>query len=215
MSHTSPSTLGACLTTLTLLALSALPSTAMAQDVQEMSTGWIAPSLGARVGGYGFRQLNEETNLINWENCRMNGVGVFGDFDLANTKFYSEISLDMYHAIATPLSQGIDRLSFHTQGAVGYRIPLTSWLVPNIHLGGGAEFTRVEIHNKLDRRIVPVGFAGIGGEIALKEMRFGMAIRSNVMQLPEYGWNSSNNTAKMTYRTEVAGQALFSMRYLL
>lgn len=201
----------ALLALLTLL----LPSALLAQDLEATASRRITPSVGARVGGYGFRQLNPETNLINWENCRMNGVGIFGDFDFARTKLYSELSLDMYHAIGEPLSQGIDRLSFHTQGLIGYRVPLTSWLIPNIHLGGGAELTRVEIHGKLDRRVVPVGFAGVGGEIAIQNMRFGMAIRSNVMQLPEYGWSQNTQRAQMEYRTEIAGQALFSIRYVL
>ncbi len=198
----------------TLCATLGLSSQAMAQHVEQTSARSLSSAIGARVGGYGFRQLNEDGTLINWENCRMNGVGIFGGFDLGS-KLYSELSMDMYHATAVPLSQGIDRLSFHTQGLLGFRIPVTSWLLPHVHLGGGAEFTRVEIFGREDRGVKPVGFAGVGGELVLDKFRFGMTIRSNLMQLPEYQWNPERTDATVEYTSEMAGQMLFSIRYIL
>lgn len=187
----------------------------MAQEVSTSTQRTITPSIGARIGGYGFRQLNPETDLINWENCRMNGVGIFGNFDFKNTKLYSEISLDTYFVTAQTMNQGIDRVSYHTQGLLGYRLPITQWLVPNIHLGGGAELTRVEIFQKTDSRITPTGFIGVGGELVIKDLHFGMAIRTNVMQLPEYEWNVTGDSASLEYHTELASQMLFSVRYTL
>jgi len=39
-----------------------------------------------------------------------------------------------------------------------------------------------------------------------------MAIRTNAMQVPEYGWNESQS---LQWRTEVAGQGIFWLRYVL
>lgn len=204
----------ATLATLTMLTLFLSSTAATAQDVSVQAPRRITPSIGARTGGYGFRQLNQEGTLINWQNCRMNGVGAFGGFELGS-KLYSELSVDMYYATARPLEQGIDRLSFHTQGLVGFRMPITSWLIPHVHLGGGAEVTRVEIFGREDRGVKPVGFVGLGGELALGDFRFGSTIRSNVMQLPEYQWSADRTDATVEYTTEIAAQMLFSVRYIL
>lgn len=60
-----------------LCALGVMPSWSMAQgnNQETLNDPGITSAIGARVGGYGFRQLNSNNN-VDWNNCRMNGVGV-------------------------------------------------------------------------------------------------------------------------------------------
>ena len=209
-------------TLLILLPLCLCSSVAMAQtahsrqDVEETAAS-SGPeiSLGARIGGYGFRQLNESQDSVNWENCRMNGVGVFGALDFSN-QFFGELSLDFYHATGPTLAQGIDRLSLHGVVSGGYRLLPGAIISPNVHVGGGMEWTKVEVYGIESQKLAPVGFAGIGGEINVARFHFGLNIRANAMQLPVYDWEAGQNLSdEVSYETEVSGQMLFSVRYTL
>ena len=93
-----------------------------AQLKKDVDPSW-KPAIGVRVGGYGFRQLDTDQSM-NWNNCRMNGVGIYGTLDF-NKTFYAEISTDMYHAHTTTLRQGLDRISLHGVGLVGARMLLS------------------------------------------------------------------------------------------
>lgn len=189
-------------------ALFALATPAMANDLETSTRSKLTPSIGARVGGYGFRHVTDN-QLIGWDNCRMNGVGVFGNLDFASDT-YAELSVDLYHATAQPITQGLDRLSLHTFGVLGYRMMPDALITPNVHIGGGMEWTKVEVFGNTDTRFAPVGFVGAGGEINVREFHFGLAIRAHLMQLPEYQWN---NATEVTYETEAAAQMIFTARY--
>ena len=179
---------------------------------QEESARW-TPALGARVGGYGFRHLNAQEKLA-FDNCRMDGVGVFGTLDLSR-HIFTELSLDLYHATGPTMRSGIDRISLHTVGAVGLRMAPDRLISPFVQLGGGAEYTWVEVFGRGDGRFLPVGFVGLGGELNLDRFKLGLTMRSNAMQLPEYEWAKSGEADSITYKTEVAGQLLFSVRYTM
>lgn len=194
--------------------------TAMAKDnavkktntVQgDLDSSW-KPAIGVRVGGYGFRQLDTDETM-NWNNCRMNGVGIYSTLDL-NRNFFAELSADMYHAHTTTMRQGLDRISLHTAAVINARMAPDFLISPFIQLGAGVEYTWVDIYGNKDQGLVPVGFVGLGGEINLDQFKLGMTIRSNAMQLPDYDWRNQSKQ-EVTYKTELAGQMLFSVRYVL
>lgn len=189
--------------------ITTLPSQAQAQDTQTQF------SIGARIGGYGFRQLNTN-RVIDWQNCRMDGVGVYGIADFSNS-LYAEVASDFYFANDSTLRQGLDRLSFHVLASGGYRILPDAFITPTIHVGGGAEVSWVNVYGKEKTALLPVGFMGVGGELNIQNFHFGMAIRVHAMQLPEYDWGMDGQheveKRKVTFATEMAGQVLFSLRY--
>ncbi|MEZ4459949.1 MAG: hypothetical protein R3E66_09505 [bacterium] len=166
--------------------------------------------IGARVGGYGFRQVNDEGN-IDFENCRMDGTGLFFTSEFGE-HIYTELAFDFYHTTAEPTRNGIDRLSLHSTLAAGIKFFPGHFITPNVHFGAGAEFTKAELYGTKQNTIAPVGFIGVGGELNFGDLKAGMAIRSNAMQLPEYDWTTQND---VQWHTEVAGQALFWVRYVL
>ena len=58
-------------------------------------------SFGARVGGYGFRR-DEGDKRSAWDECRMNGMGVFGTRTVRGALFV-EGGLDLYFSETFPL----------------------------------------------------------------------------------------------------------------
>ncbi len=201
----------------TLCASLTCPTLASAQDAsttEPTSSLTLSPAIGARIGGYGFRQLNQSGEL-DFFNCRMNGTGLFATLDITRHLF-TELSADYYHAESSTLASGIDRLSFHTQAAIGARLLPELWISPFIQAGGGAEWTRVEVFGRRDSGVHPVGFMGVGAELNIASFHFGMTVRANAMQLPKYDWRDSvEGQNAVSYETETAGQVLFSMRYTL
>lgn len=197
---------------LTLLAL-ATPAAAIELDKESK----VQPTIGARVGGYGFRHVNDQ-GKIGWSSCRMDGIGFYGTLESPKLRnAFLEVSTDLYFATAQPQQEGLDRLSFHTLAVGGVRM-FPGWLIsPNIHVGGGVEYTWVELYGNRDQRVAPVALMGIGGELNIKKLAFGISIRSNLMQLPNYDWqpDSQATTQELDYQTEVAGQMLFSVRYAM
>ena len=201
--------------TLAALTLLTFASPAFAIELDEESK--VHPTLGARVGGYGFRHVNDQ-GVIGWESCRMNGVGFYGTLESPKLRnLFAELSTDLYFATAQPQQEGLDRISLHTLAVGGVRM-FPGWLIsPNIHVGGGVEYTWVELYGNRDQRVAPVALMGIGGELNIKKLAFGISIRSNLMQLPNYDWqpDSQATTQELDYQTEVAGQMLFSVRYAM
>lgn len=171
---------------------------------------FLSLALGARIGGYGFKGVDEEGDL-HWERCRMNGVGVFSTLDIGS-HFFTEASVDVYHTTGEPTKNGVERLSIHTMVAVGSRFFPEAWVSPYVQLGGGAEFSSAEIYGTKAYSVAPIGFLGIGGELNVWEhFKPGIAIRSHLMPLPEYDWETVQGNVR--WRTEVAGQALFYARF--
>lgn len=195
------------------LAVAETPDDAASASLEE-SSGWLMrPAVGARIGGYGFREVNEDGNL-DWQACRMDGVGAFGTLDLTR-HIYLELSVDMYHAISTPIKEGLDRLSLHSVLAAGVRMMPDAIVSPLIQVGGGVEWTRVEVFGERDSKLFPVGFLGVGGELNLDPVMLGLTVRANAMQLPVYDWEAGAADRSVRYETEVAGQLLFSVRYAM
>lgn len=202
------------LSTSTVWANTLAPSVQEVQTIQHENTEghqW-TPALGVRIGGYGFRQLNTN-NTQDWENCRMDGAGVFGTLRLTDN-LYAEMSTDLYFATNQTLQSGIDRISMHTVAALGARFAPDFIISPLIQIGGGAEYTWVEIFGTRDQSVVPVGFIGAGGELNIADFHLGITARFNAMQLPSYVSDPSSSEP-LEYNTQVAGQMLFSVRYTL
>lgn len=208
----------------TLLALTFVASTALASspapsleavqtaDEEDASGHQWSPTLGVRLGGYGFRQLNAD-NTKDWENCKMEGGGVFGTLRLTDN-LYAEMSTDLYFATDQTLKSGIDRISLHTVAALGARFAPDFIISPLIQIGGGAEYTWVQLFGERSQALLPVGFIGAGGELNLGDVHLGVTARFNAMQLPSYV-SAPGNDDFLEYNTQVSGQMLFSFRYTL
>lgn len=139
--------------------------------------------LGARVGGYGFRRDGQQP----WDECRMNGFGVFGGRALGGPLFV-EAGIDMYSSLdaAQATDLPIDRTSGLFSGAIGARTQIASWLRGYVQLGGGLELTRVSVpygdERIRDNKAMPEGFFGIGLDIKLaKSTHLGTSFRTLVM----------------------------------
>ncbi|HEY5927391.1 MAG TPA: hypothetical protein VIV11_37160 [Kofleriaceae bacterium] len=148
-----------------------------------VTRGASAFEVGARVGGYGFRREAEQP----WDECRMNGMGVFGARALPGPLFV-EAGLDMYSSLdpvnATDLP--IDRTSGLFSAAIGARTQIATWLRGYVQLGGGVELTRVSVpygnERISDNKALPEGFFGIGFDIKLaKRTYLGSSFRTLVM----------------------------------
>jgi hypothetical protein len=182
----------------TALALAGAPAVAAADTPTESpatTTARAAPatySFGARVGGYGFRRTgaNADGDVNQWDECRMNGIGVFGARAFGRHLFV-ETALDMYFSQDFPTGGApddlpIDRVSGLVTAAAGLRANATRWLAGYAQLGVGVELTQVSVpyadHEITDRLAMPMGFVGIGGDIKLGAKTYlGANFRFNVM----------------------------------
>lgn len=184
--------------------------------------------IGARIGGYGFRQVTND-DVTNWEQCRMNGVGIFGTLDLTDHLF-TELSIDGYYATGDVVNDGIDRVSLHAFGALGLRMFPNSLISPHIQIGGGGEWTRVELTDadQLTDGWYPAGFIGTGGELNLGDhLKLGMNLRVFAMALPVYEYVTYDVAEADTSRGapggsddipmefEMASQLQFFLRYAM
>lgn len=203
---------------LPLIAVLACSSAAYAEEPAREGPTF---GIGARVGGYGFREVKEDA--LSWQDCRMDGAGLFGTLDLGR-HFFGELSADLYHATAGPVSEGMDRSSFHTLAAIGVRI-LPGYLVtPYIQAGGGSEFTRIDIEDTSEKMVLPEGFMGVGGELHWKSLHFGSTLRVASMGLPvhthgerasqdEVHQHLESDATAIPVRQRAAGHLLFTLRY--
>lgn len=190
--------------------------------------GFLRPGFGARVGGYGFRHADGEGV---WDNCRMNGVGVFGTLDL-DKHVFGEVGLDFYSAAPETNEQGLDRVSTHGTVGVGFRMLPDFIVSPYAELGGGVEWTRIEALQDgetllADEGAYPVGYIGFGLEFnATDNLKLGGAFRMLATVLPKYGeaqgdgswkWNDTTVSGEGRIETEsdFAAQAQFFLRYAL
>ena len=134
--------------------------------------------VGARVGGYGFRRPAGETGGgTGWDDCRMNGVGVFAQQGLPYGLFV-ELGLDAYFAAGAP---DMDRVSGLTTVAGGARLWPGGRFSPYVNLGLGLELTRVELDDQRGNYALPLGFIGIGGDVRVDRFRFGASLRVHAM----------------------------------
>jgi hypothetical protein len=139
----------------------------------ERSEHW-RPGFGARVGGYGFQSHDGSAR---WDDCRMNGFGVFGTLD-ANRYLFGEAAIDFYAAAPDHLEHGMDRVSTIPSVAAGLRMFPDFVLTPYVQAGFGAEWTRVDLAGARSQRVYPMGFIGIGTELNVtRELKLGANLR--------------------------------------
>lgn len=157
-------------------------------------------TVGARVGGYGFRNPGtvDDHGHVAWDACRMNGLGVFARRPVG--RLFAEAGADLYFAESFPMApapgdEAIDRVSGLLTVAIGANVVRTRRVSIHAQLGAGLELTRVamtmatgEVHK--DRRALPVGFVGVGGELHLgARTSLGASLRTHVMGYFEHaGW---------------------------
>lgn len=174
------------------------------------------PGFGARIGGYQFR--NPRSAI--WNDCPMGGVGIFGTLDLSRYVFV-ETGLDTYNT--TPLlsdPDGMDRVSFLGNAAIGARMFPDFYVVPYVEVGVGFEWTRVEELGQRIEGLYPVGFFGVGGELnVFRHLKAGADLRFLGMAHPYEDMTTqlAPGAGTGTVRMELApaGQALFFARYVL
>jgi len=162
-----------------LLVLSVLVAASSVASAEPIGVTSEAPepawSVGARIGGYGFRREGNTAFTGKWDECRMNGLGVFGQRALGEHLFI-EGGFDVYFSQDFPTEPTtgdlpIDRMSGLLTAAAGLRASATSRISGYAQLGGGLELTQVSVpyddHRISDRLAMPMGFVGIGGDIKL------------------------------------------------
>ncbi len=184
------------------------------------SSDWLALGVGARVGGYGFRDVTDDGHL-RWDDCRMNGVGVFGTVDFGKYLF-GEISADYYHAIGEVIAAGMDWQSLFMLGAAGVRLFPDVIISPFIEAGGGAEWTKITVGGGSDVRVLPTGFMGVGGEFDVWDIGLGTQLRVFAMGEPVHGdapggharasHMNLDGTTAIDIEYQVAGELQFYVR---
>lgn len=213
------------------LALLLPPLTASAEEVSaEATPAALRLGFGARVGGYGFREVTD--GATDWTDCRMDGMGVFTTIGLGDHLF-SEVSLDYYQAHGSTVGHGMDRESGHLLASIGARMFPDFLLSPYVQVGGGGEWTRIELTaNGAEREdLLPTGFLGVGGELNLTEhLKVGATVRMFLMAHPLHehaGADSASAGHAQTHHAltsddeavpleyGAAGQAQFFLRYAL
>ena len=208
-----------------LLLLIPASSAVAAESSPPPSSDSVTLGVGARVGGYGFREI--DGGVLSWNDCRMNGTGLFGTVDLTR-HFFGELSFDYYHATAGQAAHAMDRVSLQPMLAVGARFAPGRLITPFVQAGGGPEFTRIDLDGASARKVLPTAFMGIGGEVNVGDFHFGTNVRALSMGLPshlhgntatralepEHGSPHVGGTgAEIETRQEVAGQMQFTLRY--
>lgn len=185
------------------------------------------PGFGARVGGYGFRDPDGGTV---WDACRMNGLGVFGTLDL-NKYVYGELALDFYSATPAVVKQGLDRTSSEGLVGAGFRMLPDFVITPYVELGGGGEYTHVELPQGNVNGVYPMGYAGFGAELNVtRQLMLGATMRMLATTRPTfastdgsgsiYGSSAESSLtghaqARPEMQYDIAAQAQFHVRYAL
>jgi hypothetical protein len=213
---------------LTITVLASLAAPAAADPIQPDEATY---AFGARVGGYGFRRDSGDRRN-EWDECRMNGLGVFGQRMLGPVAFV-ETGLDIYFSESFPMPQTesdlpIDRVSGLVTAAIGAHAD-GPWRTSGfVQLGVGLELTRVSVpygeESIVDSMALPEGFLGLGGEIDVgKRTHLGMSLRTHVMGNFEYdpedlemqpGWTSPPAADEVfDPAPDIAAQGQFYIRH--
>lgn len=221
------------------LLLAALPAVAVADDrppipepAPEVAATAPAPALafGARIGGYGFRREDGDRRNA-WDECRMNGLGVFGERAIAGPLFV-EAGVDLYFSESFPQAPvdtdlPIDRMSGLVTAAIGLRADGPWRTSGYAQLGVGLELTRVSVpygeDTITDQQALPAGFLGVGGDVRVGAGTYlGASLRAHVMGNFEYdpedlemqpGWTSPPAAAEVFAASpDAAAQVQFYVR---
>ncbi len=189
-------------------------------------------TVGARVGGYGFRNPDrvDGTGHVAWDECRMNGLGVFVRRGVG--RFFAEAGADVYFSEAFPLPTSDDgsgdqqdRLSGLLTVAAGANLVQTKHFVGYAQLGVGLEMTQFRFSHGddtlEDRRALPLGFVGIGGELRLGDRTsLGASLRAHVMGNFDAAYEADRDvwdpmTNHLTVSPEAAAQGQFYVAYAM
>jgi hypothetical protein len=166
----------------------ALPGVAAAEPAVH-ATAAPAPAyaIGFRVGGYGFRREDAPSETNSWNECRMNGLGLFAERSLPGPLFL-EAGLDTYFSAGQAQASDLplDRQSALLSVAAGARTNLTSWLRGYVQLGVGAELARLSVpygdQTIHANKAMPDAFFGIGGDIRIAHGTYlGANLRTHIM----------------------------------
>lgn len=172
----------------------------------------LRPGIGARVGGYGFRDSGGQ-----WTDCRMNGIGIFGTMDIGR-HFFGELGIDSY-SLVHPSGNTMDRTSLLTSVAAGFRMFPDFVITPYVQVGGGLEYTRVDVDGGRTTGAYPMAFLALGGELNVThEFKLGTVMRMLAMARPNTDGDDSivyqHPTApKMEYQP--VAQMMFYFRYAI
>ncbi|HEY6035696.1 MAG TPA: hypothetical protein VIV58_15585 [Kofleriaceae bacterium] len=187
-------------------------------------------SVGARIGGYGFRREGNTAFTGEWNECRMNGVGVFVNRTVHGPIFL-EGGLDTYFSSTDrqPQDLQIDRSSALISAAAGVRLAFAPWLTGWVQVGVGAELTKLSVPYGDDAiradKVLPEGFFGVGGDIKVaRAVHLGASLRTLVMGNFNYDpqrldmtnqmWTSTPTADQVFAATpSLAAQGQFYMRY--
>jgi hypothetical protein len=184
-------------------------------DGAQRDVNTVHPGFGARIGGYGFRRTTDGK----WDDCRMNGLGVFGTLDFGKY-FFGELGLDSYSAVKSgDEAASMDRISLLTSVAAGVRMFPDFYVTPYVQLGTGLEWTRVDAAGGRTTGTYPIGFFGLGADLnLLRQLKVGMVMRVLAMPHPstdaDEGIVYQHPTAP-TMEYQPAAQGQFYLRYVL
>lgn len=181
-------------------------------------------SFGFRVGGYGYRNT-QHADKGEWDDCRMDGVGIFGQRTFGE-HFFGEVGFDMYSSADTQeqLDAGrvvMDRVSGIATVAAGAKVNVGR-LTPYVQSGLGLEATRIRLEGSEDSGVYPMGFVGLGADLRLtRGLSFGMNFRTNVMKHFVHGGDAGmvpavgghDHTDDLASEYELAAQGQFFLRY--
>ena len=158
--------------------MAAAPSVAAAPDATY--------TVGVRIGGYGFRRETDAATTA-WDECRMNGAGVFAQRSLRGPLFL-EAGLDTYFSIGQgqPSDLPLDRQSALITTAAGARTNVFSWLLAYVQIGAGLELTRLSVpygdgSTIRANKALPAGFIGFGAELKLAHGTYGGAMMRTLL----------------------------------
>lgn len=161
-------------------------SVAAADDSPSLSAAAAPDStyaIGMRVGGYGFKREGSQA----WDECRMNGLGIFAQRALRGPVFV-EAGLDSYFTIGQGQTTDlpIDRQNAIVSVAAGVRSNFTPWLRGFAQLGTGVELARLSVpygdSTIRDDKVMPEGFLGFGGDLRIARGTYvGATVRTLVM----------------------------------
>ncbi len=177
-------------------------------------------TVGARVGGYGFRTPQGTGDVRDgWNDCRMNGVGVFArkDVSFVNVEAGADIYFsESFPMQAQPSDQNEDRLSGLVTVAAGAHLLDTKYVRALAQVGTGVELTHVHMAmdngtQADDSRALPLGFVGFAAELKVGDhTALGAALRTYVM-----GKFEANAACQLQVVPEAAAQGQFYLTYRL
>jgi hypothetical protein len=168
-------------------------------------------TIGARVGGYGFHDPQAASSRDAWNDCRMNGVGVFARKDVGLLDV--EAGADLY---TSQPGGAEDRLSGIVTVAAGARLLDTHHVRALAQLGTGVELTRVSMSMPTgvvaeDARALPLGFVGVAAEVELgAHTAIGGVLRTFVM-----GRFDANPACQLEVEPAAAAQGQLYLAYRL